>query len=69
MSPFVLSCRAPLTGRQEKFETAICLAPRTGLELGTFWLTVLVVFSEPDTQAEDASSDPSKLASGAECMV
>ena len=27
------------------------LAPQTGLELGAFWLTVLVVFSEPDTQA------------------
>ena len=27
------------------------LAPQVGLELGAFWLTALVVFSEPGTQA------------------
>ncbi len=36
-----------------EFRSEIRLAPQTGFELGTFWLTVLVVFSEPTPQARN----------------
>jgi hypothetical protein len=41
-----------LTGKEFDQEQ---VAPQTVFELGAFWLTVLVVFSEPDTQARKGS--------------
>ena len=48
---FANICRSAINQKAEKFLSEIRLAPRPGLELGTFWFTALVVFSEPDTQA------------------
>ena len=53
---FANICRSAINQKAEKFLSEIRLAPQTGLELGTFRLTVLVVFSEPDTQARKVQS-------------
>ncbi len=42
------------------------LARQTGLGLGTFWLTLLVVLSEPGTQARNVSVTKRELP---ECVV
>src|ERR1017187_8573467 len=41
---------AAVNRKAKEFRSTIYLAPQTGLGLGTFWLTLLVVFSEPGTQ-------------------
>jgi hypothetical protein len=48
---FANICRPAINQKAETFHNEIRLAPQVGLELGAFWLTALVVFSEPDTQA------------------
>ena len=37
--------------KAKEFRSGFYLAPRAGLELAAFWLTALVVFPEPGTQA------------------